>query len=100
MYYLEMYTVYIKYFAYYAVSPVILYYLGNRFSVLINLLVQGKSKMNDTIFDQWLFFMLLLYMTIRLITLIWRKVALNSNQLRAVTKHSILTYQQYNKNTL
>lgn len=100
MYYLEMYTVYIKYFAYYAVSPVILYYLGNRFSVLINLLVQGKSKMNDTIFDQRLFFMLLLYMTIRLITLIWRKVALNSNQLRAVTKHSILTYQQYNKNTL
>lgn len=100
MYYLEMYTVYIKYFAYYAVSPVILFYLRNRFSVLINLLVQGKSKMNDTIFDQRLFFMLLLYMTIRLITLIWRKVALNSNQLRAVTKHSILTYQQYNKNTL
>lgn len=100
MYYLEMYTVYIKYFAYYAVSPVILYYLGNRFSVLINLLVQGKSKMNDTTLDQRLFFMLLLYMTIRLITLIWRKVALNSNQLRAVTKHSILTYQQYNKNTL
>lgn len=100
MYYLEMYTVYIKYFAYYAVSPVILYYLGNRFSVLINLLVQGKSKMNDTTFDQRLFFMLLLYMTIRLITLIWQKVALNSNELRAVTKHSILTYQQYNKNTL